>query len=140
MLFYRLLWVLLWVLLQGCAGTRHSYQSQLEASAGLSILRMATGERREALAIGDGFPGWWGYYPSLISLSPEVVSVQCQATRSWIPFREPGLIFGGQICYLQAHQPGTSILLFGNRHHLSEDTYQERVAVLVSPPSASPRP
>ena len=101
-------------LLQGCSGTRYSYKKLVEESNHNSAIFISVGESKEILAVGNGFPGWWGHYPSVTSTLPTVASVKCNATRSFIPFREPGIIFGGEVCYLTANQHGESFLLFGN--------------------------
>ncbi|WP_156815204.1 hypothetical protein [Amphritea japonica] len=85
----------------------------------------------ELLAIGNGFPGRWGYFPWAVSSSPEIASVDCIKSRSFIPFREPGVIFGGITCNLIAHEKGRTELYFGNKYNLSEDTYVERVDAII---------
>jgi len=104
--------------LPGCAGVRNSYESLLDTDSDKPLIVLEVGEKREILAVGNGFPGWWGYYPTAASLSPEVASVTCKQGRSFIPFREPGVVFGGNRCYLQAHKKGSSWLLLGNSHTL----------------------
>lgn len=119
------------LLLQGCAGTRHSYTGLLEQGDGVSVLRLHTGDVVELLAIGNGFPGWWGYYPGVISSSPEIASIHCAKARSAIPFREPGVVFGGEVCRLTAHNAGRSTLYFGNKFALGKDSYAEKVEAIV---------
>ena len=117
--------------IQGCAGTRYSYTSLLEKSDEGSVLSIKKGATAEILAVGDGFPGSWGYYPWVISSSQNVASIDCKEARSYIPFREPGVILGGVVCNLIAHEEGKTILFFGNRYNLSNDNYEEKVNVIV---------
>ncbi|WP_028868443.1 hypothetical protein [Psychromonas arctica] len=119
-------------LLQGCAGERHSYTELVESDNGISVIKLHQDEVKEVLAIGDGFPGRWGYYPSVISSSPDVASISCEASRSLIPFREPGMIFGGEICKITAHKKGQTTLYFGNRYPLNEKNYHDKVDVIVN--------
>ena len=119
-------------LLQGCAGERHSYTDLIEKDNSNPVIKLQKGDVKEVLAIGDGFPGRWGYYPSIISSSPEVASISCETTRSLIPFREPGIIFGGEICKLTAHKKGQTTLFFGNRFMLDEESYSDKVDVIIS--------
>ena len=122
-------------LLQGCTGTRYTYLSHLEATDDDSAtMSMVQGDSQEVLAVADGFPGWWGYYPGVMSTNPEVVSVECDRKRSPIPFRKPGLIFGGTVCTATAEQAGEADLLFGNDMILSEGQYHDRVSVSVTAP------
>jgi hypothetical protein len=106
------------LLLAGCAGVRNSYESMLDAgtAADKPVMTLKVGERSEILAIGDGFPGWWGYYPGFVSLNSDVATITCEAGRGFIPFREPGVIFGGETCYIEALKVGVAWLLKGNRH------------------------
>lgn len=110
--------------LQGCAGVRNSYESLLEADvvassdepflepgADMRLIILGVGEKREVLAISNGFPGWWGYYPAIASFDPEVASVVCEKGRSLIPFRKPGIVFGGERCYIQTHKIGSTLLV-----------------------------
>lgn len=126
-----ILFSLVAILLPGCAGIRFSYTSQLESSNGESILRVKVGDATEVLAIGDGFPGWWGYYPWVISSSSNIASIDCKDMRGLIPFREPGVLFGGTVCKLIAHHKGTATLYFGNKFYLSKDSYSTKVDVVV---------
>ena len=119
-------------LLQGCSGTRNNYTSLLEKSNEGSVLRVTKGETIELLAVGDGFPGNWGYYPWVVTSTQNVASVDCKRARSLIPFREPGIIFGGTICNLIAHEKGKIILFFGNRYNLTKDQYKEKVDVIIN--------
>lgn len=118
-------------LLQGCAGTRHSYTPLLEPSDTGPLLRLKQGQTIELLAIGDGFPGWWGYYPGVMTSSKDIASVDCRETRSFIPFREPGILFGGVVCDLIAHNTGTATLFFGNQYSLSSTSYKTKVDVII---------
>ena len=106
------------VFLQGCAGVRNSYESLLEQDADGQLIVLQVGEKREVLAVGNGFPGWWGYYPGIASHDPGVASITCKMGRSFIPFREPGIVFGGERCYLQAHKAGVTWVLTGNSYTL----------------------
>lgn len=117
--------------LHGCAGTRFSYTSQLEEGRNGPTLNLQKGEVVELLAIGNGFPGWWGYYPGVISSAPEIASIHCEKARSAIPFREPGVVFGGEVCRLTALKAGRSTLYFGNKFALSKDSYAEKVEAIV---------
>lgn len=119
-------------LLQGCAGTRYSYTASLEKHKEEALLRVEQGETIELLAVGDGFPGSWGYYPWVIAPTQNVASVECKNARSIIPFREPGIIFGGTVCYLIAHKSGKTTLFFGNKYNLSKDNFEEKVDVIIS--------
>lgn len=91
-------------LLQGCAGQRESFETLMDE--GERAIRLEQGDRKEVLAIGNGFPGWWGYYPAIVSGDPSIASIDCVASRSAIPFRQPGLIIGGERCYISADTPG----------------------------------
>ncbi|MCK4839636.1 MAG: hypothetical protein KAS94_12615 [Desulfobulbaceae bacterium] len=77
---------------------------------------LKVGEKREVLAVGNGFPGWWGYYPGIISSDRSVASIDCETGRSLIPFREPGIVFGGERCYLKAKKVGVAWLFTGNKY------------------------
>jgi len=103
----------------GCAGTRESYQSLLDDSTSSPTIYMSVGETKEVLAIGDGFPGWWGYYPAMLTQSVDIASVDCKKKHSLVPFREPGIIFGGSVCYLTAHKPGETLAIYGNQFTLA---------------------
>jgi len=118
-------------LIQGCAGTRYSYTSLSEDNDGISVFRVQKGDITELLAHGNGFPGSWGYLPWVISSSPEIASVDCKKARSVIPFREPGVVFGGTVCNLTAHEKGKTTLYFGNKYNLTVDTYEKKVDVTV---------
>lgn len=106
------------LLLQGCAGVRNSYESLLDAKSDNPLIVLKVGDKREVLAVGDGFPGRWGYHPAIASHDPEVASVTCNKARSFIPFREPGTVFGGERCYIEAHKTGITWLLSGNKYTL----------------------
>lgn len=106
------------LLLQGCAGVRNSYESLLDKDSDTPLIVLNVGDQREVLAIGNGFPGRWGYYPAIASHDPEVASVTCKTARSIIPFREPGIVFGGERCDIQAHKAGVTWLLPGNKFTL----------------------
>ncbi|NAW12637.1 hypothetical protein GRB80_07235 [Halomonas sp. D1-1] len=117
--------------LHGCAGVRNSYLSHLDKTSEEPLLRVKKGEVVELLSIGDGFPGWWGYYPWAKTLNPRVVSIECRDSRSLIPFREPGVVFGGKVCNLVAHEEGEATVLLGSKFNLSESNYAERLDVDV---------
>jgi len=119
-------------LLQGCSGTRNNYTSLLKKSNEGSVLRVTKGETTELLAVGDGFPGSWGYYPWVIASTQKVASVNCKRARSLIPFREPGIIFGGTVCNLIANEKGKMTLFFGNKYNLTKNNYEEKVDVIVN--------
>lgn len=104
--------------LQGCIGVRNSYESLLDKDADEPLIVLEVGDRREVLAVGNGLPGRWGYYPAIASHDPKVASVTCEEGRSFIPFREPGIVFGGERCYIQAHETGTTWVLPGNKYSL----------------------
>ncbi|WP_323750415.1 hypothetical protein [Marinobacter sp.] len=123
--------LLVFCLLQGCAGTRNSYTSLIEENNDASVLRLNKGDTVELLAIGNGFPGWWGYYPGVISSEPEIASVDCENARSLLPFREPGVLFGGEICNLTAHEKGKTTLYFGNQYVLTVNSYDEKYEVII---------
>ncbi len=109
--FYTVALLALLLFSQGCTGVRNSYESLLETDADKRLIVLGVGEKREVLAIGNGFPGWWGYYPAFASFDPEVASVACEKGRSFIPFREPGIVFGGERCYIQTHKVGSTLLV-----------------------------
>lgn len=100
---------------QGCAGVRNSYQSLLDSESTPPQITLKVGEKREVLAIGTGLPGWWGYYPGMASHNPAVADINCEPGRSLIPFREPGIIFGGERCFIEARKVGMAWLLTGNK-------------------------
>ena len=104
---------------------------QYKVSSG-DVLRVSQGETIELLAIGDGFPGRWGYYPWVISTAPDIASIHCKDARSFIPFREPGILFGGTVCSLIAHKQGNATLFFGNQFTLSAENYKDQVDVYVN--------
>ena len=108
------------LLLQGCAGTRHSYHSLLDKTTDFPTIYISVGETKEVLAIGDGWPGWWGWYPAIRTVSPDIASVDCEQKRGLIPFREPGVVFGGAVCFLTAHKPGETMARYGNKYNLEE--------------------
>lgn len=118
-------------LLQGCGGTRYSYTTLIEKNEDISVLRVQTGDITELLAVGNGFPGRWGYHPWVFSSSPEIASIDCEKARSALPFLEPGVVFGGIVCNLIAHQKGKATLYFGNKYNLTENNYEERVDAFV---------
>ena len=103
------------LLVQGCAGVRNCYQSLLDPGSPSPQITLRVGEKREVLAIGTGFPGWWGYYPGIASHNPMVAEITCEDGRSLIPFREPGIIFGGEHCYIETRKSGIAWLLTGNK-------------------------
>ena len=82
--------------LSACNGSRKSYESLLDPNSENPVAVLKVGESREVLAVGNGFPGWWGYYPGIISFDRSVASIDCEPGRSLIPFREPGIVFGGE--------------------------------------------
>ncbi|MFL0804049.1 MAG: hypothetical protein K6L81_10030 [Agarilytica sp.] len=122
---------LTFLFLQGCAGTRYSYKNQLDIENDLPVLRLKTGETTEILAAGDGFPGRWGYFPWVISSSADVASIDCIKSRSTVPFREPGIVFGGLVCTLIAHKPGHTTLYLGNKLHLTTENYSDKIDVII---------
>jgi len=107
--------------LSACNGSRKSYESLLDSNSNNPVAVLKVGEKREVLAVGDGFPGWWGYYPGIISSDQSVASVECEPGRSLIPFREPGIVFGGERCYLKANKIGVTWLFTGNKYTLQYD-------------------
>ena len=117
--------------LQGCAGVRNSYVTQLDASSDDPLLRVEKGEVVEVLSVGNGFPGWWGYYPGVKTSAPNVASVECKPSRSMTPFREPGVVFGGEVCHMLANEVGEATLFFGNKFNLSAENHEERVSVEI---------
>jgi hypothetical protein len=123
------------VLLQGCAGTRDSYKNLIEKDLATPTIQMVVDETKEVLAVGDGFPGWWGIYPTIISFTPEIASVICKKERNWIPFREPGLVFGGTVCYLTADKVGETWIKRGNIYSDELDNHEShvgRIKVIVT--------
>jgi len=107
--------------LSACNGSRKSYESLLEPDSDNPVAVLKVGEKREVLAVGDGFPGWWGYYPGILSSDRRIASVDCEPGRSLIPFREPGIVFGGERCYLKAKKVGVTWLFTGNKYTLQYD-------------------
>lgn len=106
--------VLMFTLLSACAGVRLSYQSELNTDQ--NALNVCVNEEVEVLAVGNGFPGWWGIYPTVVSNNPSIAEIQCQAARSAVPFREPGVVFGGTVCSVRGEQSGRTQLVFQNAH------------------------
>lgn len=113
-------------LLQACAGVRDNSADLTTNVNDQAVMTVARGDVNELLAIGDGFPGWWGYYPAVISSNPDIASIECADARSYIPFREPGIIFGGTVCSLHAHQVGETILSFGNQWTLKDNSQADK--------------
>lgn len=127
--------------IQGCAGVRNSYQSLLEPNSPHPRITLKVGEKREVLAIGTGFPGWWGYYPGIASHDPMVADITCEDGRSLIPFREPGIIFGGERCYVETRKAGMAWLLTGNQlalRHMMEETDFSKMTGDGGVPSCGP--
>lgn len=125
----------------GCAGTRESYLSLIDETTDSPTIVMRVGESKEVLAIGNGFPGRWGYYPALRTLDTSVASVTCREQRSVIPFREPGVIFGGSVCFLTAHRVGETCAQYGNQFtmaaqmcHTEDAQHGRRFNVVVLEP------
>jgi hypothetical protein len=142
--YYRGLVVLATTLMGGCAGVTTSYESLLiqDDDTNTSAVYLTLGDTEQALAVSNGFPGWWGYYPSIMSLSPEIVGVECDQERSHIPFRDPGVIFGGTVCYLTAKGVGEGWILYGNLHTMPENLdsqtladHKGRIKVIVTEPN-----
>lgn len=106
------------ILLQACAGSAARYESLIETQNDTTAIFLSLGDTKEVLSISNGFPGWWGIYPGVVSYSPEVASVSCKNKRSVIPFRSPGILLGGEVCYLTANSIGETWLAFGNIHTL----------------------
>jgi hypothetical protein len=135
-LFYSLL-----LLLTGCAGVRVSYESLPNVQKDKPVIVLKLGEKKEVLSVGNGFPGWWGYYPGIKSIDPSIANITCENTRSYIPFREPGVIFGGQNCYIEAKKVGFVWLFKGNvltmSHTISKTTFPS-VTDETQFPSSSP--
>ncbi|MEX1670223.1 hypothetical protein AB4876_14985 [Zhongshania guokunii] len=125
------------VLLQACAGSRASYESLIETKNDTAAIYLSVGETKEVLAISNGFPGWWGIYPGVASVSPEIASVSCRDKRSAIPFRAPGLVLGGEVCYLTANSLGETWLIHGNKFNLditSPDLPENKIKLVVTKP------
>lgn len=125
-------------LIQGCAGARYSYLSLTEDNDDNAVVRIQSGDVIEVLAVGNGFPGWWGYFPGVISSAPDTARIHCEKTRGLIPFRKPGVLFGGVVCRLTATAAGQATLYFGNKHYLSNDHFHRRVDVFIAPNVSSP--
>jgi len=104
--------------LSACNGVRNSYEPLLSPHSDKPVMVLKVGERLEVLAVGNGFPGWWGYYPGIISSNPSIASIDCEPGRSLIPFREPGIVFGGERCYLETKRAGIAQLITGNKYSL----------------------
>jgi len=100
---------LLLSLFTGCAGIRLSYQDLIDSEG---VISLCLDESAEVLSVGGGFPGWWGMYPSAHSTDEQVFNVSCQHERSAVPFREPGVVFGGQVCRINANNLGFGSLRF----------------------------
>ena len=125
--------ILIACLLQGCAGARYSYLTELEKSHDGQVLHVNKGETLELLAVGHGFPGYWGYYPGVILAPTNIASIDCKQARSVVPFREPGVLLGGTVCNLSVHKQGMATLYFGNKFTLNEEHYKVKVDVVVKP-------
>ena len=120
--------VVMSVLLQACAGSKASYESLVETKNDISAIYLVMGETKEILAISNGFPGWWGFYPGVASVSPEVASVNCQEKGSAISAN-------GEVCYLTANNPGESWLIYGNKFYLdafSDDLPESKIKLVVT--------
>lgn len=123
------------VLLQACAGSRASYEALIKSKNDTAAIYLSVGETKEVLAISNGFPGWWGIYPGIASLSPDIASVSCNAERSIIPFRSPGVVLGGEVCYLTANKLGETWLIHGNKYNLdisSPELPDDKVKLIVT--------
>ena len=120
------------LLLQGCSGIRYSYKNVLTESGNKEVIHIKSGEEVELFAESKGFPGSWGYIPHVISSTPAIASITCKEARSIIPFREPGILFGGTVCHMKAHQVGSTTLYFGNLFNVSPELYHTKVEVKVS--------
>lgn len=139
---YALVLGLIFALLaQGCAGARHSYRSLVDVSAHSPTIFLSLGETEEVLAIGNGFPGWWGFYPSMLTLDPNIASVHCEQKRGLLPFRKPGVLLGGTVCYLTAHAVGYTWMKYGNEFTLEEEIryvdspgQDSRIKIVVTTP------
>lgn len=117
-MFFKYMAVIAATILAGCAGVKHSFHALIEPTAESSAISLTLAQTREVLVVSNGFPGWWGMYPTVISAAPEVASVTCSFARSWFPFRAPGLVLGGEVCQLSAHRVGQTWLLYGNKYTL----------------------
>lgn len=122
-----LLMLMITILLVGCAGSRLSYQSLLDETTIPHTIYMSVGEKKEVLAVGNGFPGWWGFHPSMLTQSPRIASVDCRQKRGFIPFREPGVVFGGYVCCLTAHKTGETLAQYGNAITLRRDITETKL-------------
>lgn len=124
-------------LLPACAGQRQSYEKLMDTDS--RVIHLQQGDREEVLAIGNGFPGWWGYYPQIVSNNPSIARIDCQAGRSVIPFRYPGILFGGERCYISALSVGNTWIIqtnkFGDFQTESNEQIsdQYKIRVTVSP-------
>jgi len=107
--------------LSACAGSRNSYESLLDPDSDKPLIVLKVGEKREVLVVGNGFPGWWGYYPGIMSSNQSIASVDCEPGRSLIPFREPGIVFGGERCYLNTKKVGVAWLFTGNKYSIQHE-------------------
>ncbi|WP_041933009.1 hypothetical protein [Cycloclasticus zancles] len=112
------------VLLQGCASARTSYESLIETRGDDSAIYLAVGETKEVLSISNGFPGWWGVYPAIVSFSPETASVNCEASK-W-----------SEVCYLTANEVGETWLTYGNQYTIdisAPESQANKTKVIISP-------
>jgi hypothetical protein len=112
------------VLLQGCAGSKASYESLIETRGDESAIYLSVGQSKEVLSISNGFPGWWGRYPAIASFSPDIASVHCEA------------VFAGEVCYLTASEVGETWLQYGNKFTMDltePESQANKIKVIVSP-------
>jgi len=110
-------------LLQGCAGSRASYESLIETRGDEPAIYLSVGQTKEVLSIRNGFPGWWGIYPAIASFSPEIASVDCQE------------VIGGEVCYLTANEVGEAWLQYGNKFNMDmrePESQHHKIRVVVS--------
>jgi hypothetical protein len=117
--------------IQGCSSVSYSYLSALSETEQSEVLYMNQGESTELLAISNGFPGWWGFYPVVRSSNTSIASVECNKGRGYIPFRDPGIIFGGEVCNLIGYKPGKITLLFGSE--FSPEVSKQVEAIIIKP-------
>lgn len=125
------------VLLQACAGSRASYESLIQTKNDTTAIYLSLGETKEILAVSNGFPGWWGFYPGVSSISPQIASIACKEERSLIPFRSPGVIFGGEVCYITANSLGETWVFPDNKmsRGMSGQVPQEnKIKIVVTKP------
>ena len=111
-------------LLQGCAGVITSYESLIETRGEDSAIYLDVGETKEVLSISKGFPGWWGRYPAIASFSPEVASVNCEASNL------------SEVCYLTANEVGETWLSYGNQFTMDmrePESHANKIKVIISP-------